>query len=186
MANKILVAADATPIVWASASDYDGGGGAKTHPIELSALDSDAARAGDVADLDRGVVANRFPAVFTIILRMAFEDDDLPGAGESIDLYWVPLLALGGPYPDGISGADGAYTGTTGSTILESLKEFQFLGKLILTVDGKTNHIQQATFKAILPTQFGVPVILNNGDAFLADDGEFLSITFIPYIYEVQ
>lgn len=186
MPNKILVDASGTPIVWASDLDYDGSGGAETHNIELSELLNAAAHQGDVADLDRNDVVNRFPAKFTVTIRMAYEADNLPTAGATVDLYWVPSTILTGPFPDGIVGDAGAYTGTTGSSLEESLKQLQFLGSLILTTDGKDVPAQQTTFTAILPTQFGVPIIVNNGHEPLADDGEFLSVTFTPYEYEVQ
>lgn len=186
MPNKILVATDALPLVWAAVIDYNEIGGVQTDTIELAILVPDAARQGDITDLDQGVVANRFPHKFAVTLRMAFEDDDLPQAGETIDLYWASSIGIGGPFLDGMNGSDGVYTGTTGSTITESLRQLQFLGRLILTFDGKTAAIQQTTFMTILPIQFGQPVIVNRTGAVLADDGEFLSITFTPYEYEVQ
>lgn len=186
MPNKILVDATRTPIVWASALDYNGGGGAKNNTIELAVLLPDTARQGDLVDLDQGVVTDKFPRKFVVTLRMAFEDLDLPNAGEAIDLYWASSAAVGGPFQDGMGDGDAVYVGTAGSTMTESLRQLQFLGSLLLTIDGKTALVAQTTFMVALPAQFGIPVIVNRTGADLADDGEFLSITFTPYEYEVQ
>lgn len=183
MANKILVAADATPIVWAADVGYGGSGGAQTADITLATLAVGAARFGDSVDLDRAVVANRYPREIAVTLRMAFPTATTPEG--SIDLYWASALTLAGPFPDGIGPDEGAYTGTTGSTIAESLSQLHFLGPLMVTQDGEEQGAQQATFRATLPTQFGVPVIFNNADEAL-DTATLLSITFTPREYEVQ
>ncbi len=190
MANKILVAADATPIVWAESGDYAGDGGARTHEITLAALGKGAARQGDKADLDTGgSVVNKFPAKFAITLRVEF--DVAPATDRTVDVYWAasPSATVGTANPGGTTGEDGAYTGTAGSTLDESLKQLQFIGRLMGTKDvdaGGGGVVQQQTFFATLPTQYGSPVIHNTADEDLEGDDIEASLTFTPYEYEVQ
>ncbi len=186
MANKILVKTDATPIVWAADVDYDGGGGAQTHTIGLAALLAGAARQGDKADLDTGGSAvNRFPAKFTVTLRLDMAA--APGADVMIKVYWAHSTSsvAATANPGGCTGVDGAYTGTAGSTVAESVKQLQYLGSLMLTADG-VGVVQQQTFSATLPTQWGSPVVHNLADEDIRNDNEGLSLTLTPYEYEVQ
>ncbi len=190
MANKILVAADATPIVWADTADYAGDGGARTDQITLAGLVSFAARQGAKVDLDRGDVSNRFPAKFVFTLRIEF--NVAPAiASTAVDLYWAPSIHPTSTLanPGGVSGSDAAYTGTAGSTLEESLKELQFIGSLMSTKDldaGGAGLVQQQTFFAMLPTQWVSPVVVNNVDEDFEDDDIEMSITLTPYEYEVQ
>ncbi len=183
MANKILVGMG-TPIVWAGAT-YTGDGGSKTRAITLTSLNINAARQGQLADMDTGGVTNRFSRRFSVTMRIEYGNGDPAIAGKCVDLYWGPRLALsdsavpGGLDPDG---DDLAYTGTVGSTLNESVEQLDFLGSLLLTAD---ESIQQTTFFVMLPTQFGQPVVVNRGEQLIDDDNE-MSITFTPYEYEVQ
>lgn len=185
MPNKILFGADGTPLVWADSADYAGQGGTRTHQITLAALAVGAARQGEKADLDRGVVTDRMPQRWAVTPRI--EMDVAPANGKTVDLYWSSSLsATPATANDGAcTGADAAYAGSAGSTLAETLQQLQYIGSLTLTNDADT-IIQQTTFICTFPTQWGMPVVVNNSDqAFEGDDVE-MSITLIPLEDEAQ
>ena len=108
MANKILVAANATPLVWADTTDYAGDGGTRTHQILLAALAAAAARQGAKADIDNGLVTNRFARRYAVTMRIEF--DVAPADGGSVDLYWAASLnsTAATANPGGTTGSDAA------------------------------------------------------------------------------
>lgn len=188
MPNKILVATNTTPIVFADTVDYEGDGGNFTHQITLEGLVGGAARQSDKADMDTGGVTNRFPRTFAVTVRLNY--DAAPAEiGTSTDIYWASSVSSVAAIanPGGVTGSDSAYTGTAGSTLGESLKDLQFLGPLMLTFDG-SSIIQQATFLVTLPTQYGTLVVVNDilGEGILANPGVNLSVTFTPRELEAQ
>lgn len=185
MANKVLVAADTTPIVWADTTDYAGDGGSRTHQITLASLAAAAARQGAKADMDTGGVANRIAPWYAVTLRVEF--DVAPANSKTVDLYWAasPNSTAATANPGGCSGSDAAYTGSAGSTLAESLLQLQHIGSLACTNDAAV-VVQQQTFVTRIPLQWGMPVVVNNADqAFEGDDIE-MSITFTPLEDEIQ
>lgn len=185
MANKILVGMG-TSIVWADiGGDYGDSPLTGTHQITLVSLAAAAARQGAKADMDTGGVANRFARRFAVTLRVEF--DVAPADGGTVDLYWAASLSstAATANPGGTTGSDAAYTGTAGSTLAESLLQLQFIGSLSVTNDAATVVLQQA-FMFECPTQYGMPVLVNNGSqAFEGDDIE-MSISFTPLEDEIQ
>ena len=188
MANKVLIAANATPIVWADSADYAGDGGARTHQIDLTALGAGAARQGAKADMDNGLVTDRIARRYAVTVRIEYDTGNEPVDGETVDLYWASSLSgtAGTANPGGTSGADAAYTGTAGSTLAESLLQLQFIGSMPVTNDAAA-IVQQMTFILTIPTQYGMPVLVNGSaaDVFEGDAIE-MSITFTPLEEEIQ
>lgn len=186
MANKVLVAANATPRVWADiGGDYAGAGGAGTHQITLASLAAGAARQGAKADMDGGLVADRFARWFAVTLRI--EMDVASADNKTVDLYWAPSLnsTAATANPGGTTGSDAAYTGTAAGTLAEGLLNLDPIGSLAIQND-VAPVVQQKTFIYKLPTQFGMPVLVNGSDqAFEGDDIE-MSITFTPLEDEIQ
>ena len=185
MANKVLIAANTPPIVWADTTDYAGDGGARTHQILLAALAAGAARQGDKADMDTGGVTDRFARWYAVTLRI--EMDIASADGLTVDLYWAGSLIVTAAIanPGGTTGSDAAYTGTAAGTLEEGLLQLEPIGSLALQNDIAT-VVQQQTFITRIPTQFGMPVVVNNSDqAFEGDDVE-MSITFTPLEDEIQ
>jgi len=185
MANKILVGANGTPIVWADTTDYAGDGGTRTHQIDLTSLGDAAARQGAKADMDTGGVSNRLPRRWAVTLRVEF--DVAPSDNTTVDLYWAASLSstAATANPGGTTGSDAAYTGTAGSTLAESLNQLQFIGSLYNTNDAATVVLQQ-TFITVIPLQYGMPVVINNGGQAFEGDAIEMSITFTPLEDEVQ
>ncbi len=185
MASKILVGMG-TSIVWADiGGDYGDSPLTGTHQITLLTLGVGGSQQGVKADMDTGGVANRFARRFTVTLRVEF--DVAPADGGTVDLYWAASLSgtAATANPGGTTGSDGAYTGTLGSTLAESLLQLQFIGSLLVTNDVAT-IVQQQAFIFEIPTQYGMPVLVNNGsEAFEGDDVE-MSISFTPLEDEIQ
>ena len=184
MPNKILVAADATPLVWADTTDYAGDGGTRTTQIDLTGLAAGAARQGVKENLDHNV-SNRFARRHAVTLRIEF--GSAPAAGGKVDLYWAPSLSVtaGTANPGGVTGADAAYAGTGGSTLDESLPQLQFIGSLTVTADA-AGTVQQKTFSAEFVLQYGSPVVDNNASTAFDTDAIQMSITFTPLEDEIQ
>lgn len=188
MANKVLVDASNTPVVWADSADYAGDGGTRTHQIDLTALGAGAARQGAKADMDNGLVTDRIARRYSVTVRIEFDAGNEPVDGETVDLYWAASLSgtAGTANPGGTTGADAAYTGTAGSTLAESLLQLQLIGSVNLTNDAAT-IVQQQTFVTSIPLQYGMPVLVNGSaaDVFEGDAVE-MSITFTPLEDEIQ
>ena len=187
MANKILIAADTTPIVFADALTYSGDGGSKTTDFGLTSLASDAARQSDKVDLDTGGVENRIARRYAITPRIVIKALEVIVAGESVDFYWAPSLSVTAATanPGGVVGSDGAYSGTAGSTLAESLLQLQFIGSLIVTDDDHPVVLQQ-TFVVAFPTQYGTLVAHNNQTNGILGDPDKMSVTFTPIEEEAQ
>lgn len=179
MANEILVKSG-TPVVWADATDYAGDGGTRTHQLDLTSLADGAARQGAKADLG-ATRAKQY--TLTLCAEMAIA----PVARAPVAVYWAasPHATAGVLNPGECSGADAAYTGSTGSSIEDSLMQLMPMGSLSLTADATT--LLQIYIATLFPQhRYGMPVIINDGgQAFVADAVEmFVSLT--PIIPEIQ
>lgn len=179
MANEILIKVG-TPLVWADVTDFGGSPIARTDQILLAALANAAARQGDKGDFG-ATRARRYS------VTCRFELDVAPASGAVIGVYWAPSpdAAAGTANPGGVVGADGAYTGTTGDSLADSLNQLDMIGQFYCTSDLAT-VVQQQTFVYAPSERYGTPVIYNtSGQAFEGDDIE-MSIIFTPLVDEVQ
>lgn len=180
MANEVLVK-NGTQIVWADiAGDFGDSPIVGTHQITLATLANGAARQGVKVDLGATRAAR-----YAVTLRP--ELDVAPVSSSPINLYWAPSESgtAGVANPGGVSGADAAYTGTTGDSIADSLFQLDLIGALLVTSDLAT-VVQQQTWIYEPPTRYGSPVVYNlSGQAFEGDDIE-MSIIFTPLIDEIQ
>lgn len=185
MANKVLIAANATPVVWADSADYAGAGGARTHQIDLTSLAAGAARQGAKADMDNGLVTDRIARWYAVTLRI--EMDVAAADNKTVDLYWAASLSstAATANPGGTTGADAAYTGTAAGTLAEGLLQLQPIGSLAVQND-IAPVVQQQTFVTRIPTQYGMPVVVNNADQAFEGDAVEMSITFTPLEDEIQ
>jgi hypothetical protein len=174
-----------TAIVIADSADYAGDLGARTDQIDLTSLASGAARESAKVDLETlasGLLAVRF-AVF-----VAIEFAIAPSSGDRVDVWmgFSPDAAVGAANPGGLSGADGAYTGTAGDSLDDSLKQLDFLGALIATSDATTVVQFQAIGWFVASERYVSFVIDNNADQALVADAVEMGIRLIPYVDEVQ
>ena len=179
MANEILMKSG-TPKVWADSADYAGDGGARTHQIDLTDLADGAARQGAKADL--GVTRAERYAV-TLCIEMAIT----PVSGTVVDLYWAasPHAIAATMNPGGCSGADAAYTGTTGDSLIDSVNQLIPIGRLYLTSDTDP-VLHSMTFTLFPPHRYGMPVVVNNGGQAMHSDAIECFVALTPIIPEIQ
>ncbi len=181
MPNEILINSAVNSLVFSTA-DYSGTIGPQTDLLTLKGLADGAARQSDLADLDNQHIANKWPRDFSITPVIMWFDLAPPNFG-TIDIYWGASFLAGG-LPGGLGVSDANYTGSAGSSLAESLKQLQFLGSLFSTEDDDP-IIQQTTFRASLPTQHGVLVVVNNTDTAISESTQ-LGIVLTPIEFEVQ
>ena len=179
MPNKILVATNGTPLVFAHAADFSEELGSITHEIDITNLASAAARQSAKADWVNDGVTNRYRREFAITVIIEWGVGGPPTPGTTVDFYWASSVSATAATanPGGVNGSDGLYTGTAGSTLDESLRDLQLLGKLHVTNDA---DVQRTTFKAILPTQFGSLVVRNGTAEPLDANGADMAVFFTP------
>ena len=111
--------------------------------------------------------------------------------GETVDFYWAAsnnsTAASGNP--GGVDGSDGGYTGTGASSLANSLKQLQYIGSHIATLDDTADTPEvQIGFVGIFspPTRYGCLVVVNNlTGAFHSNDIE-MNVVFNPIVDEVQ
>ncbi len=188
MANLIGVR-QGTGVVWANTGDYSStiSGYTRTHQLDLTSLAAGAARQGvkaDMASIATVLNANRFMA----FMGIEFVTATTLVPGEVITLYWAgsPVATAGNANPGGTVGADGAYTGTAGDTLANSIKQLQFIGSLTIT-DDVEDVIQFATFVTSLPHRYGFPVVMNMSAAgVLMDDAVQMLVAMVPLEDEAQ
>jgi len=182
MANKILLGMG-TSIGFSSG--YSEALSDETFALTLASLGSSAARQSAKADMDTLSVANRYPREFAVTALIEWPSGNAPAAGADVNFYWAPSVSATAATanPGGTTGSDAAYTGTAGSTLPESLLELQSLGTMWTTND---DGVQIVTFKATLPTQFGMVVVENSTDQNLEADGVEMSVIFTPLELEIQ
>ena len=109
-------------------------------------------------------------------------------AGNTVDLYWAPSTqsTAANGNPGGVDGSDGAYTGTTGSTVAESVLQLHYIGSFI-TTDDATTTVQVAYVGSFTPTErYGTLVLVNNSGVALHSDDVETHVVFNPNIPQGQ
>lgn len=109
-----------------------------------------------------------------------------PTSGGTVDFYWAesPSATAGTGNPAGVSGADAAYTGTSGDSLADSLLVLTYIGSLILTAD----VINIGPVGSFTPGyRYGSLVLVNNGSTgFHATVMDETHIVMTPQIEEIQ
>ncbi len=185
MATNLVLLTQGTPIVWADDTDYPGGsqvGGTRTHDLDLTGMLFGVARQGIVADLG----ASR-SLEYSISLAVEFKTGEAPESGETADLYWGPAVSASAGFQGGLVGTEGAYIGTAGDSLADSLLQLMFIGSISLTADA-VGVVQRDTWIFSPPTQFGQPVIVNSTDAedFNLADAEEMYVRMVPLNPDIQ
>lgn len=172
-----------TAIVWADATDYSStvSGLVRTDQIDLTSLSSGAARQG--AKHDFGITRDTSYKVVA-----AIEIASGAVSGEVIDFYHAgsPIITAANANPGGTSGADAAYTGTAGDSLIDSLKQLDYIGSLVTTSDNTT--VVQYQDIGVLESiqQFGMPVVVNNSTGALMTDAVEMYIAYLPQNPDIQ
>ena len=183
MANEILLKND-TAIVWANLGDYSPAAGViftRTAQIDLTSLASGAAREGVKVDLTT-------PRATSYRVRLCPELNVAPASGVTIEVYFglSNSVTAGLDNPGELTGADAAYTGTTGDSVADSVK--QFIGPFVYVCTSDVAPISLPMDIGILnPTQqYIVPVVVNSAAQALEGDAVEMYLALIPIINEVQ
>ncbi len=172
MASEILVKSG-TVLTWKAA------GG--TYGLTLTGIVVDAARQGAKGDLTT-------PRGRTWLCRLTINMDVAPTAGRVIEVYWAgsPNATAGNENPGATSGADAAYTGSTGGSVDETKSQLTFIGALSLTPDAD-GVVQIKDVGVLVPYhRYGMPVLVNKADQALEGDDDSHKIEFFELIDESQ
>lgn len=173
-----------SPIVVADITDYadNQGMGARTHQIDLTSLAAAAARQSDKVDFGANMDLE-------YVLGSSIEWATAPTAGETVDFYvsWSNSATAGTNNSGGVSGADGAYTGYS-ANLTDSLKQLQYLGSMVATVQATTNVQIDTSISTFTPrARYGTLVVVNNsaGDNFHSDAVE-MAVRMTPLVTQIQ
>ena len=173
-----------TPIVWADPTDYNPAAGViytRTHQIDLTSLANAAARQGAKADL----LASRGAAMR---VRFCPEFDVAPASGVTMEVYFSfsNSATAGLDNPGFCTGADAAYTGTTGDSIANSVKLMVGPFAYVCTSDLAAISLPM-DIGILYPTQRYVsPVVVNKGGQALEGDAVEMFLALIPIVDEFQ
>jgi len=171
-------------VMLADATDFDDTPIPDTDQIDLTSLANAAARESDKFDFGE-ITTGEWADLYDI--HCEFEVDVAPVSGTTIDVYIAPSdesgAALGNP--GGIVGADGAYTGTAGDSLADSLKQLEFIGSVTCTADA--DPVMQIQSFGYAPIARYATLVVHNksGQAFVAD-ADHHYVRFTPVVPEVQ
>lgn len=183
MATEILIK-NGTPIVWADTTDYSPAGGViytRTHQIDLTSLADAAARQGAKADLG----ATRGGAMS---IRFCPEFDVAPASGAAVYVYFAfsNSATAGLDNPASATGADAAYSGTTGDSIADSVKQLVGPFSYVCTSDVAPISLPM-DIGVLYPTKRYVsPVVFNEAGQALEGDAVEMFLALIPIVVESQ
>ena len=173
-----------TPIVVADATDYanNQGMGTRTNQIDLTSLAAGAARQGDKLDFTANMDLE-------YILGSSVEWATAPAAGETVDFYisWSNSGTAATNNSGGVSGSDSAYTGYS-SNLADSLKQLQYLGSMVATVQATTTVQIDTGVSTFTPrARYGTLVVVNNSAAdALMNDAVEMAVRITPLVTQMQ
>lgn len=171
--------------VLANAADFDNLPFPDTDQINMTSLADAGARQSDQFDFGELADIGEWSEVYDV--ACSFEVDVAPVSGTTIDIYLAPSVNLNAALdnPGGVSGSDSAYTGTAGDSLLDSLKQLDFIGSVVCTSDA--DPVMQTQAFAYSPhARYGTLVVINNsGEAFVGDAVHHYVI-FTPIVPEIQ
>lgn len=187
MPNDVLLDTG-TEVVVADTTDYSDnqGFGARTHQIDLTSVASGAARQSDKIDLQREASSTRLARLYQVSISL--EWTTAPASLEVVDVYvgFSYSGTAGTGNPGGLSGSDAAYTGTSGDSLDDSLKQLIHVGSLSATADATTAvQIQQVGF-FVPEGRYAMFVVDNNTAQALFSDAVEMAIRVEPYVDEIQ
>jgi len=180
MATNILIS-EGTDIVLADTTDYAGDLGTRTDQIDLTSLATVSARQSDKIDF-----GDPRAAVWACFAAIEFDVAPVSGAIVSFHLAPSPSVTAGTANPGGVVGADGAYTGTTGDSLADSIKQLMLIGNMIATSDVATVVEFQFIGFFSPPERYGTIVVYNQTLQSFEGDAIEMGIRLVPLIDQVQ
>ena len=183
MATEILIKNN-TPVVWSNSGDYSPAAGVvytRTAAIDLTSLADTSSRGGSKVDLGSSRACS-------YRVRFCPELDVAPASGATVYVYFAfsNHATDGTDNPAAVSGTDAAYTGTTGDTIADSVK--QLVGPFTYVCTSDLAPISLPMDIGILyPTQRYVScVVWNEAGQALEGDAVEMYLAAIPIVTESQ
>lgn len=179
--NEVLIK-NGTPIVWANTSDYGDAVWTRTRQIDLTSLANGAARQGQKADL-------LSPRAGAFTVRVVVEPDVAPSSGATSEIYFgfSGSGTAGTDNPAGLTGADGAYTGTTGDSLADSVKALSTIPFIYLHTSDVAPIVLPQDIGILYPIlEWVSPVIVNSSGQAYEGDAIEMYIALIPIPDEVQ
>jgi len=169
-----------TQIVLADTTDFDDTPVAQTDQIDMTSQADGAAIQSDKFDFGA-----EWGDLYDV--HCEFEVDVAPASGEVISVYLAPSLEAGAALgnPGGVVGADGAYTGTAGDSLADSLFQLDFIGNVICTADA--DPVMQVQSFAYSPhARYATLVVVNDSGQAFVGDATHHYVMFTPIVPEVQ
>ncbi len=186
MATNQVLQVTGTGLIFADATYSPGTNtilGTRTDDIDAAGLTAGQARESVKADLGAAHAES-----FSVDATTEIATDAT--AGDTLDLYWSEshsaTAAVGNMA--GTTGADADYSGYSGLTLAESLKQMTRIGSLIVGVNNDTDGVQIGHVGILPATQrYGVLVIhWNAASAALHSDSVEMAVRFTPIIPDIQ
>jgi len=149
--------------------------------LDLTSLADAAARQSTKVDLG-AVRAPRYK------VRAVFEIAATPTAGDIIELYWAASSSgtAGTGNPGGVTGADGAYTGSS-SNLAAAIRQLERIGTFVCTEVATAEAVQVAECGYFVPGErYGSLIVKNESNAALHSDAVEMHIVFDPMVEEIQ
>ena len=168
---------DGTSVTWADTTDYSStvSGLTRTHQLDLTSVAASGAREGAKADLG-ATRAARYAVLVGIEFAVA------PSSGDIVTVAFgfSPSGTAGNANPGGLTGADGAYTGTAGDALSDSLTQLNEQYRLVCTSDATTT-VQYARIGTLwYPSRYVSPVVYNEADQALVADATEMYVALLP------
>ena len=164
--------------VWANSSDYSStaSGFARTNQIDLTSLGSTNAREGDTVDMGANMAES-------YLCYVALEYATAPSSRTPFGLYFHKQSGTGKMLPSGLTGSDSDYTGTSGSSIEQSVKQFYRVPLSVLTEDATTvvQYVSSTYLSAATLGRYVTPILHNTGGQALVGDAVEMFIALVPY-----
>lgn len=179
-----------TPIILADLTDHSPAAnynlGTRTDQIDCTDLAAGAARQS--AKIDFGA---NIDLEWVLASCVEWETTPEVAAGETLDFYigYSSSATAAVANPANLSGADAAYTGITGGTLANSLKQLVYIGSHVMDNVINTDMPQIDTSVATFTPRdrYGILVVYNNAaSAALHSDMVESSFRLTPLVTQIQ
>lgn len=152
----------ANRIVYADATDWPAGG-ADGWGDDDDQLDLTSVAAGAARQSDKFAWPTNLELEYDVFLGIESNSTTAPGSGETYDLYNALSVSATAATanPGGLSGADGAYSGTTNDSLDDSLKQLNPIGSLIAVSEEGEGGTPAGIVQQMQVGRIGAPSLAN-------------------------
>lgn len=178
--------AGADRIIFADATDWPVGG-TDSWGDDDDQLDMTGITAGQARQSDKFTLPTNLELSYEVWLMLEFAT--APVSGETVDVYYglSQDSTAGTGNPGGLSGTDGDYTGTSGDSLDDSLKQLNYIGSMICTADATTANQQQLIGTISAPAGLHMMVVVdNNTSDSIHTDAVECALMFVGKEIQIQ